>query len=48
MKEITYSLLNASTPIAVREIPLTERQKIILRYRQLGRYPLHDRPNRNR
>lgn len=45
MKETTYALLDVSAPVDVREIPPTERQKIILRYRQLGRYPLRDRPN---
>lgn len=40
MKETTYALLNVSTPIDVREVPLTERQKAtILRFRQIGRYP---------
>ena len=43
MKEITYALLNVSTPIDVREIPLTDRQKAtIRRSRQIGRYPNHN------
>jgi hypothetical protein len=48
MKETTYALLNVSVPIAVREIPLTDYQKVsIRRFRRIGRDPVpNPKPHR--